>query len=158
MAAPKVFHGARAKVSILDPVTGVPRVVGLWNNFDYSVTLDVQAAFVLGRFSAADLVTTGMEPVNITASGWRIIDHDAFVECGVTNLKDLLNQQFLQLTVHDRQTGKNMATIRGCLPTGWSTGASAKQLSTLQNSYLGLLIDTETTEQAEAPDAADLPG
>lgn len=158
MAAPRVFHGARAKVSIVDPTTGLARVVGLWLSFDYNVTYDVQVAAVLGRFSPADMVTTGVEPVSITASGWRVVDHDAFVECGYTNIKDLLNQEFLQLTVHDRKTGKNVATIRGCLPTGLSSNASAKQLATMQNSYLGLIMDTETTEQAEAPDAAELPG
>ena len=30
---PKVMHGARAKVSIYDPTTGLAKIVGIWNNF-----------------------------------------------------------------------------------------------------------------------------
>lgn len=154
---PKVMHGARAKVSIFDPSTGLAKIVGIWNQFSYNVTYDVQPSFILGRFSAAELTTTGVEPVAITAQGWRVVDHGPFVEGRLTNLKDLLFQEYLLLTVHDRQTGKAVATIRGCLPTGTSSTASAKQLQESTNTYLGLLMDDESTQNNEAADATDLP-
>ncbi len=157
MAAPKVVHGARTKVGIYNPKTGQSRVVGIWNSFSYQVTYDVQPSFILGRYSAAELTTTGVEPVSITAQGWRVVDHDAFVEAGLTNLKDLLFQEYLVLTVVDRQTGKTIATIRGCLPTGNSETASAKQLQNQTSTFMGLLMDSETTAQTEAADASDLP-
>src|SRR5678815_2471204 len=97
----KVVHGARAKVSIFDPQTGQARIVGIWNNFSYQVTYDVQPAFILGRFSAAELTTTGVEPVARTAQGWRVIDHGPFAEGRLSNIKDLLHQEYLLLTVHD---------------------------------------------------------
>lgn len=155
--AAKVMSGARAKVSIYDPTTGQAKVVGIWNNFSYSVNYDVQPAFILGRFSAAELSTTGVEPVAISASGWRVVDHGPFVEGRLTNLKDLLLQEYLVLSVIDRQTGKTVATIHGCLPTGTSTTLSARQLQESTNSYMGLLMDDESTVNTEAASAADLP-
>jgi hypothetical protein len=151
------MHGARAKVSIYDPTTGQAKVVGIWNSFDYRVDYDVQPSFILGRFSAAELTTTGVEPVVINAQGWRVVDHGPFVEGRLTNIKDLLTQEYLVLTVIDRQTQQAIATIRGCLPTGMSSGVSAKALQESRNTYLGLLMDDESTVNAEAPDAADLP-
>lgn len=154
---PKVMHGARAKVSIYDPASGQAKVVGIWNNFSYQVNHDVQPAFILGRFSAAELITTGVEPVSITAQGWRVIGHGPYAEGRLTNLLNLLNQEYLFLQVFDRQTKQAMAKIRFCLPTGFSSTLSAKQLQESTNTYLGLLMDDESTEQNEASDAADLP-
>lgn len=154
----KVVHGARAKVSIFDPTTGQSRIVGIWNNFSYNVVYDVQPAFILGRFSAAELTTTGVEPVIINAQGWRVIDHGPFAEGRLANIKDLLNQEYLLLTVHDRQNpNKVIAQIRGCLPTGTSSTVSAKQLQESTNTYVGLLLSDESTDNVEAADAADLP-
>lgn len=151
------MSGARAKVAIVDPATGTAQVVGIWNNFSYSVNYDVQPAFILGRFSAAELNTTGVEPVSITAGGWRVVDHGPFIEGKLTNVKDLLTQEYLVLTVIDRQTGKNIATIHGCLPSGFSSGLSARQLQESTNTYMGLLMDDESTQNTEASSAADLP-
>lgn len=155
--AAKIMHGARAKVFMVDPVLGQAVVVGIWNNFSYQVTYDVQPAFILGRFSAAELTTTGVEPVSITAQGWRVVNHGPFKTGRLTNIKDLLNQEYLLLQVYDRQTKQYVASIRGCLPTGTSSTVSAKQLQESTNTYLGLLLDDEDTENNEAADAADLP-
>lgn len=153
---PKVMHGARAKVFMVDS-TGVARVVGIWNSFSYNVTLDVQPSFILGRYSAAELTTTGVEPVAITAQGWRVVDHGPMREGGITALDQLLFQEYLLLQVWDRQTKKFVANIRGCLPTGFSSTVSAKQLQENTNTYLGLLMDDESVTNNEASDAADLP-
>ena len=117
----------------------------------------MQPSFILGRYSAAELTTTGVEPVAITAQGWRVVDHGPMLEGGFTNVKDLLTQEYLLLQVFDRQTKKYVANIRGCLPTGFSSTVSAKQLQENTNTYLGLLMDDESMQNNEASDAADLP-
>jgi hypothetical protein len=154
---PKVMHGARAKVFLVDPTLGAAVVVGIWNNFSYNVSYDVQPAFIIGRFSAAELITTGVEPVSITAQGFRVVNNGPFKTGRLTNVKDLLNQEYLLLQVWDRQTKQYVANIRGCLPTGTSSTVSAKQLQESTNTYVGLLMDDEDTENNEAADAADLP-
>lgn len=151
------MSGARAKVSIYDPTTGLAKLVGIWNNFSYSVNYDVQPAFILGRYSAAELNTVGVEPVSITAGGWRVVDHGPFADGRLTNLADLLTQEYLELAVIDRQSGKTIAKIHGCLPTGFSSGLSARQLQESTNTYMGLLLDDESTVNTEASSASDLP-
>ena len=153
----KTMHGARAKVFIVDPATGAARLVGIWNQFSYHVTFDVQPSYILGLYPAAELTTTGVEPVSITAQGWRVIDHGPYVEGGIPDLKSLLFQEYLLLQVWDRQTKKVMANIRGCLPTGLSATVSAKQLMDSTNTYLGLLMDDESVINNPAADAASLP-
>lgn len=151
------MSGARAKVYMVDRNTNETFLVGIWNSFSYQVTHDVQASFILGRYSAAELSTTGVEPVNITAQGWRVVNAGPFAKARLMNTKDLLTQEYLKLYVMDRQTGKNVAVIEYCLPTGTSSSVSAKQLQESTNTYLGLLLDDEDTENSEASDAADLP-
>jgi len=155
--AAKVVNGARCKVAISDPTTGQTKVVGIWNSFSYNVNYDTNPVFILGRYPAAELNTTGVEPVSITAGGWRVVDHDAFNEGRLTNVKDLLFQEYLTLTVVDRLTGKNIAVIKGCLPTGTSSTMSARQLTDSNNTYIGLLVDTETTVNEPDATSADLP-
>lgn len=158
---PKSMHGARALVQItgVDSATGqqFANTVGIWNQFSYQVAYDVQAVFILGRFSAAELVTTGVEPVVMTAQGFRVVDHGPFTEGKLTDLADLLNQEYIQLSVYDRQSKKNVATIKYCLPTGTSSTVSAKALQDSSNSYIGLLLGDEHGDSAEATDAAHLP-
>lgn len=160
MAAAKVMSGARAIVSVTGKdTTGnqYAKPIGIWNNFSYSINYDVQPAFILGRYSAAELITTGVEPVSITAGGWRVIDHGPFVDGMLTNLKDLLTQEYIVITVYDRATQKKIATIHHCLPTGFSSGLSSRQLQESTNTYMGLLISDESADNDEASSASDLP-
>lgn len=152
MAAPKTVHGARAKISLNN------QVIGIWTSFDYSVAYDVAAVYILGRFSAAELVTTAIEPVNIDASGFRIVKNGFFKQGQLTQLKDLLNQEGIVVTVIDRQNPDlRLAVIKGCKPTSTTMSVSAKQLATGRNSYMGLLMDEEDFLNDEAADATDLP-
>jgi|SRR5579859_1335288 len=157
--AAKTMHGARALIQLISPGQTTAKNVGIWMSCSYSVAYDVNPVYILGRFSAAELVTTAIEPVNITCQGWRVVDHGPMVEAGFTNVSDLLNQGDIVLKVYDRQSKKYVANIKGCKPTGTSSGASAKNLMDMSNTYLGLLMDDESTVQEETGnDVATLPG
>lgn len=155
--AAKICHGARALVSVTDPNTNQQRVVGIWNNFSYSVSYDVIPAYILGRFSAAELTTVGYAPVNITAGGYRVIDHGFQTEGAFTQLAQMLQQEYLTLSVLDRQTGKLVATISGCVPTATTASISARQLVEGSNTFMGLLYADEQFVDAESPTSAVLP-
>lgn len=163
MATPKVLHGARAIVSVVNPNTNGgtkqadQRVLGIWDSFSYSESYDVSPVFILGRFSAAELVTTGYEPVTINCSGYRILDHSIQTEGAYTELANLLLQEGVTLTVIDRQTNRKIATILGCVPTGASTSMSAKQLFTQQATYMGLRASDELFTNTESSTSSDLP-
>lgn len=158
MAAPKTVSGARCKVGIVDPSTGVARYVGIFNSVSYGLTYDAQPVYILGRFSPAEIDYTAQEPVNITCSGWRVVDHGAHVEGGVPKLQDLLNHEYLTLTVVDRQNPtRNIATFRNVRPTGYSTTISARNLEEITVTFMGIFVDDESTANAEHPTSIDLP-
>ncbi len=150
MPSPHV-HGARGIVSLGG------RKIGIWTSFSYSVAYDVQPSFILGRYSAAALTTTGIEPVMITCGGWRLVDHSFFNEGGCTELKDMLTQEDIVISVIDRATGVSLATIKGCLPTGVSSDLSSKQLASGSNTYMGQMLSTEDFENDENASSARLP-
>jgi hypothetical protein len=151
------MHGARAKIYI-NTESGVPQLVAIAASCDWSVSLDVTPIFILGRFSAADLISTGMEPVSVDISGIKVVNFDVYNSMGFTKLQDLLTQQYISLSCIDRQTGETIANISYMLPTGWSNGVATKSPSSIRASYMGILIDTETAQQEEASDAVSLPG
>lgn len=157
MSSPKIMHGARALVQILDPNTNQPVTVGIFNNFSYGVNYDVQPAFILGRFSAAELAYTAMEPCQISAGAWRVIGHGAHVTAKLPKLADLLRHEYLEIQVVDRQTGRPIAKIHSVRPSGMSTNLTARQLEEMTCTYVGLLVDDEDTVNAELPGSADLP-
>lgn len=151
---PKVVHGARALVSIMDPTTGVSTIVGIFNNFSYGVTYDVQPAFILGRFSAAELGYTAMEPVQGTATGWRVVNHGPFVEPKLPQLQQLLSNPYIEIQVVDRQTLATIAQIHSVRASGFSTTIAARQLQEITMTYVGLLFDDESTTNAETQSPA----
>jgi hypothetical protein len=151
MATPKIVHGARALFS----VDG--KVVGVFTNVRYSVAYDTQAAFILGRASAAEIDYTGMEPVSVSASGWRVIDNGPHVSARLPPLETLLTADYIQLSIIDRITQKTIAQINDCRATNFSTSISPKQLTEYSVDFVGLLADDETVTNHEATDAANLP-
>jgi hypothetical protein len=156
MSAPKVMHGARGLVYITDPNNGSSTLVGLFNSISYGVTIDVQPAFILGRFSAAELGATAWEPVSISCSGWRVVNSGPHTTARVTRLQDLLQNDYISMAVVDRESGLTIANIQSVRPTGYTTTLTNRQLEEFTSTYMGILVDDESTQNAE-PGAADLP-
>jgi hypothetical protein len=154
----KIMSGARAKLGVVDPRTGQVRYIGIFNNVSFGLTFDAQPAYILGRYSPAEIDYTAQEPVNVTASGWRVFDHGPHAEAQVPRLQDLLNHEYLTLTLLDRQNPtRNLATIRNVRPTGYSTTISARNLEEVTVTFVGIYVDDESTENTEHPTSLDLP-
>jgi hypothetical protein len=157
MAAAKTFHGARALVSIADP-NGTSRLIGIFNSISWGLTYDVQPISILGRLSPDELVYTAQEPVSITCSGFRVVGHGAHEMAKVPNLLDLLSHEYLEIVVTDRQDPtKAIAKFHSVRPTGYSTTLSARNVEEITVTYMGLLVDDESTTNAEPAQAATLP-
>lgn len=160
--AARVMSGARARLGIFNPATGRTKTVGIFNNVSYGLTYDTQPAYILGRFSAAEIDYTAQELVNITASGYRVVDHGPHVEAGIPKLQDLLTHDYLTLAIMDRQKEVNgqdgtIAKFHSVRPTGYSTTISARNLEEISCSFVGILVDDESTQNTERPDSVDLP-
>jgi hypothetical protein len=162
MSAPKVMNGARAKMGIYDPTTGLTHIVGLFNNVSYNMTYEAQPAYILGRFSPAEIDYTSMDVVSITCSGFRVVHHGPHVEAGVPKLQDLLLSDYISLAIIDRQQEAlgldgRIAIFKNCRATGYSTTISARNLEEITVTFVGLAVDDEDTINQESPSSTSLP-
>jgi hypothetical protein len=165
VAAPKILSGARAKVGIHDPVTGETKVIGTFNSISYHVTYDVQPAYGLGSYTPYEIDYTAVSPVAITCNGWRTLGHGPHVDAKLPKVQDLLQHQYLEMEITDRQLEEQgaqdarVSVIRYVRPTGVTGGMTNRQLSEQTATYVGILADVpdEGVQNHEGPSAATLP-
>ena len=161
MAASKVLHGARGVLWIGSTPAGI------FNSVQFGVSYDCQPAFVLGRFSAAELVYTGMEVIGLTMSGFRVSGHGPFAvidnQSGsrlVPRLQDLLNYEDITVSLHDRlevDVNKPIMIVTSVKPVGFNSTMSARALSDLTVTMQGLHLTDEEGDQNESAGASNLP-
>jgi hypothetical protein len=139
----KTMHGARAQLAIDG------QIVGIFNNVSYGVQYDANPVYILGRFNAAEIALTGMEPVSVQAGGFRVIDGGPHKVAAVPKLQELLNHEDITLAIFDRQTGKQILTVVGVRPTGYNTSVAARGLQDLTVTFMGLALSDEDGDQDE---------
>lgn len=155
MAVAKTMSGARGKVYI-DRGNG-PVLVGMFDSISYGENVGTEAVFTLGRFGAHEIVPLSYEPIQVTCSGFRIIDQGVHILPAFPHLQDLLNLESVTITETDRQTGNVIATILNCVPTSWSGGDQAKSLSKVSVTYVGIRMEDESGPNEEGNDPTTLP-
>lgn len=146
MAVAQTMSGARAQVSLGS------NIIGTFANVSYGVNLDVSPVNILGRFSPAELVTTGQEAISISCTGFRVVGQGPYAKMAVPQLQQLLNTETFTISIHDRQqptSAPPIMTVTGCLSTGYSTSIAAKSLQELSVNYMGLILSDETGQQDE---------
>ena len=149
------MHGARAKVYLQG------RLMGIFNQVSWSLTYNVAPVDILGRYNPAELVITHQEPVSVTCTGWRIIDHGPHQTLGDTDrvvpvLKDLLNHKDIKLTIIDRQTGRQILAVDQIRQNGYSSQINSRGLEEITVNLTGLTCEDETGGGTDAG-AAELP-
>jgi hypothetical protein len=145
----KTMHGARAQLSIAG------KIVGVFNSVSYGIQYDANPVYVLGRFNAAEIALTGMEPVSVTAQGFRVVENGPYVVSNVPMLQELLNHEDIILSLFDRQSGKEIMTVVGVRPTGYTTDVAARGLQSLSVSFMGLSLSDEAGDQDEEKSATN---
>lgn len=157
MAAPKIMNGARAKCFLTKPGQP-PQLVGIFTSVSYGLQYDAQPAYTLGAFAPREIDYTAQEPVNIQASGWRVVNNGPHIQALIPRLQDLLNHEYLTMTVVDRQTGLTIANIIDVRPTSYQTPIANRQLVEQSFSFIGRLIGDESPDTgADEPGAVVLP-
>jgi hypothetical protein len=162
MAKSKVLHGARAVLWIGSTA------VGIFNNVSYGVTYDISPVYILGRTGAAELAYTGMEVIQVTASGFRILENGPFAvvdaDSGsslIPKLQNILNYQDLTVSLHDRlETDPAKGIIMeltNVKPQGFTSSVGARGLQEMTCTFLGLHLADESGSNNEDPTAVDLP-
>jgi len=152
MAKAKVFTGARAKVYV-DNV-----LVGVFDSCSYAVNIGAEPIHILGRYSPAEITQTSYEAVTVNCSGLRVIGNGGHVLPKVPKVQDLLQLEYVTLSMVDRQSTDNtpVMTVQNCIPINYSTGANAKATSRIQVTYLGTHHSDEAGDQDEG-DGVNLP-
>jgi hypothetical protein len=63
----------------------------------------------------------------------------------------------VELAILDRETDQRLASIHSVRPLGYTMSVANRQSVEITVTFMGLLIDTETTVNAESPGASTLP-
>src|SRR5271154_1482656 len=103
----QIMNGARAQLI----VNG--NIVGVFTNCSWGVAYDLQPAFILGRYSPAELTYTAQEAIRVTASGFRVVNNGPYVAADIPMLQGLLNHEDISLSIFDRQTNLEILTVTG---------------------------------------------
>lgn len=146
----KVLTGGRAKIYI-DNV-----LAGIFDSCSWSGGMSSEPIYVLGRAGPAEITPTAFEPVNISLSGFRIVDSGIHILPKFPKYQDFLNIQGITITVVDRQTGKTIATMVDCVPSNHNQGVNSRATSKLSINMIGLKLIDESGDQSEV-DPVNLP-
>lgn len=137
MARAKILTGARAKVLING------QLVGLFSQCTWSIRQGKDPAFILGRYNPAEITPTTQEAVQLSLSGYRVVDAGPYKVANATLLKNLLNEEDFSIAILDRQTNKTIFTAVGCRVQGWSSGVAARGVSDIRIDVTGIRGEDE---------------
>lgn len=151
MSTHEILTGARAVLRI----NNAP--VGIFTQVSWSVNYDVAPAYVLGRYTAAEITYTSAEVVSVDAVGFRIIDRGAHQAASLPQLQDLLNHSSISLSIVDRRTGQEFFKLYHVRPMGYSSGISARGQVELSVRFIGIRAEDESGAQEEAAGAVSSP-
>lgn len=145
------MNGARAIVKVAGAV------VGVFDSCQYGGNLGAEPVHTLGRYSASEIAITSYEAIQVSCSGFRIIDQGVHVLPAVPKLQDLLLLESVQIEIEDRQTGSLITKVADCKPTSWGEAQQAKGTTRFNVTYLGTILSDESGDQTESGGATDLP-
>jgi hypothetical protein len=138
-----ILHGARAKLGFYDGSQFTP--VGIFSDVSWSVANDIQAAWILGRYTAADTEVVGVELVQVTATGYRVFGHSWTKDAKFPKLEDIANSGYLTMALYDRQhpNGPCIGEIKKLRPASASVSFTPRMLSSVTHTYIGILYSDE---------------
>jgi hypothetical protein len=152
-----VLSGSRAKVGFFNKDKNFFSLLGTFSDISYNVAYDVQPAWVLGREAAAATENVAQELIQINATGWRVVNKSIFTEAQFPRLSELISAGYLTFSIQDRQSGLTVATIDKVRPTHAAMGFSARMLSSVTYTYLGILYsDEQVTDNDVRSDAVPM--
>ncbi len=141
------IHGARG-ILYIDS-----KPVGIFENVSTGVDYSYDVPKVIGRFSAPEIVITGMEPIGVSLDGYRVFNQGPYA-IGMTKLQDLLkDEKEITIAVEDRggqqSQEPNVILVVGCKIVKHNFNLAAKQLSRLSMQLVGLTFSDESGIQSE---------
>jgi hypothetical protein len=143
--ASQVLHGSRAKVFI------GPKLVGIFSSITWGVQLVSRDIDIVGAEATQEIQVTGYAPVEISATGYRIMKNGPFSDSiRMGKLQDLLTLNDITVTIHDRLSNTPLAVIVGVKVLGFNNTVAAKQTTEIQFTMRGLVLSDEEGSQGES--------
>ncbi len=141
----KTVTGARCKLYINGKLAGV------FSNVSFGVTYDVQPVYILGRHNAAEIVYTGMNTVDVQATGFRVTDNGPFEIGSLPQLQELIDHEDIVLSMIDRQDPtKSIMTVTGVRPVSFNSSGASRALVDMNMSFIGTTFSDESGPQEDA--------
>jgi hypothetical protein len=137
MAVAKILTGARAKILING------NVVGLFSQCQWSIRQGKEAQFALGRYNPTEITPTTQEAIQLSLTGYRVVNSGPYKVANATLLQNLLNEEDFNVSILDRQTNTSIFAVAGCRVQGWSSGVAARGVSDIRIDIIGLVGDDE---------------
>ncbi len=158
---PQTLHGARCIVHI---TADKDTPVGVFNSVSYSMGITVVPIEVLGSLLPVELCQTSEDVVQITCSGFRVLNAGPYADGKVPLVKDLLKYDGVTLAIYDRQGNKNdtggplspILTVQNAKCTGYRTTHNAKGVSDLEITYMGIVARDENSGANDPSKASDM--
>lgn len=150
--------GARAIISVGN------KEIGFFSSCDWSYSIDVQPAYVLGRYSVAETTYTSAAPVTVRCAGFRAFDGTdkngphQLLSSGTSKLvptiNDLLNAESVDIVIVDRQNpDKVYMKVINAKATGYSTSLRAREQQTISVEFMGMRVTTGSENEENLSEA-----
>lgn len=162
----KIMTGARALIYI----SGKP--IGFFSSCDWGYATRVEPAYILGRYSVAELTYVDAEPVSVRCAGFRALSENATSGNNgphqtmpngsglVPTLAQLINAPTVDIEIYDRaDPNKLIMRVIDAKATGYTTSLRAREQETISIDFMGKRVSAEFDENnVEGSNAATFPG
>jgi hypothetical protein len=157
----KIMTGARALIYVGG------KQIGFFSSCDWSYQLRVEPAYILGRYSVAELTYTDAEVVTVRCAGFRPFDktenfgpHQS-LNGGklVPTLAELASANSIDIVIVDRETNRAVMQVQEARCTGYNTSLRAREQQTISMDFMGKRVSAEGAENVvEGGNTAVFPG
>jgi len=142
MPQSQTLTGARCQLYVPNNV-GTLVLAGVYETVSKNVSLGTEGIWTLGQYSAHEVAITSYELVSLNCSGFRVLDFGVTQMGNFPTLADLLNYNSVVLKVVDRQSGKTILVVTGCVPNANTENTNVKATSKISISYVGIAAFSE---------------
>lgn len=164
--ASSIMTGARALIYVGG------KAIGFFSSCDWAYQVRVEPAYILGRYSVAELTYVDAEPVTVRCAGFRALSTNETTGNNgphqplptgsglVPTLAQLINAPTVDIEIYDRNDpNKLIMRVIDAKATDYTTSLRAREQETISISFMGKRVSAEFDENnVEGANAATFPG
>jgi hypothetical protein len=156
MGVSTTITGARCLLKLENPnskETG-PVVLGMFTDVSWGQGYSEQELFVLGRYSAADIVYTAANTINVSATGYRAYEKGAFQVAGLPTIQELAAYKGLTLEIEFSGKNNGILKVFDVKPIDYSSRVSARGVVEMTINFKGITATDESDAATQNDDSS----